>query len=64
MTRAEDERVRVGEVAWTVAIRTDLSIDVDSEGRVLGVERVGDDVRFRDLLDVIEALVLPEDEGE
>lgn len=46
-----------GEVARTVEVRPDLFVDVDEHGWVLGIERVGDCVRARDLEDVIRALV-------
>lgn len=49
--------------AGTIEVRTDLLFDVDDHGRVLGIERIGDDVRPRDLEDVIRVLryVQPEE---
>jgi uncharacterized protein YuzE len=50
------ERIRdFDSVAYTVTIRTDLLVDVDADGRILGIERIGDDVRARDLIDVLLA---------
>lgn len=60
MTRVEYEQIRPcadGEVARTIEVRPDLLLDVDEHGWVLGIERVGDDVRARDLEDVIRELV-------
>ncbi len=57
MTRVKYEQLRDGDVASTVEVRTDLLFDVDDQGHVLGVERIGDDVRATDLADVIRALV-------
>jgi uncharacterized protein YuzE len=62
MPRAEYNEIQPGETAWMVEVRSDLHVDLDADGRVLGVERVGDDVRFRDLEDVIRVLVFPDDE--
>lgn len=44
-------------VARTIEVRSDLFVDVDHAGRVLGVERIGDEVRAADLEDVIRVLV-------
>lgn len=54
--RADYLQIISGEVAGTIEVRTDLLFDVDDAGRVLGIERIGDDVRPRDLEDVIRAL--------
>lgn len=62
MCRADYNRIRVGAVASTVEVRSDLFVDLDDDGRVLGVERIADDVRFRDLEDVISVLAYPDDE--
>lgn len=45
-----------GSVARTLTVRSDLLVDLDADGRVLGVERIGDEVRFGDLCDVIRVL--------
>lgn len=63
--RAGYEYVREFErVAGTVAIRTDLLVDVDADGYVLGVERIGDEVRLRDLLDVLAAARIEEETSQ
>lgn len=56
MTDASYEAIRDGHVARTVCIRTDLLVDLDAAGRVIGVERIGDEVRSRDLEHVIREL--------
>lgn len=62
MVRAEYEHIQDGTVFRTVAVRSDLRIDVDADGYVLGVERVGDDVRQGDLEDVLRCCVYPLEE--
>lgn len=62
--RVEYETIRDGHAEWEAWPRGDLKIYLDGEGRVLRIERHGDDVRFRDLLDVIEVLVMPEESEE
>lgn len=52
-----------GGAARTVEVRSDLFVDVDQTGRVLGVERIGDEVRPRDLEDVVRVLVYRDDVG-
>lgn len=48
--------ILAGSVARTVELHSDLRIDVDVEGYVLGVERDGDDVRMLDLEEVVREL--------
>lgn len=60
---ASYEELAAGTVACTVMVRTDLLVDVDSAGRVLGIERIGDEVRALDLEDVIRVLVWRREPG-
>lgn len=57
MTRVEREHIRDGEVALVASPRSDLKVELDADGRVLAVERTGDDVRYRDLIDVLAETV-------
>ncbi len=51
------EAIGAGDVARTVSVRSDLLMDLDSDGHVVGVERLGnDDVTALDLQDVIRDL--------
>lgn len=61
---ATHETIREGAtIASTVEIRSDLLVDLDEAGRVVGVERIADEVRFRDLCDVLSAARIVEVDG-
>ncbi len=58
------EPIGVGDVARTISVRSDLLVDVDADGQVVGVERLGnDDVTALDLQDVIRELRYPDTEA-
>jgi hypothetical protein len=60
VTYAETEQIEDGKVVGSVWPRGDLSFDIDDDGRVLAVHRINDQVRPRDLEDVIRELRHPD----
>lgn len=60
---ASYEEIQPGTVARTVTVRSDLLVDVDGAGRVLGIERIGDEVRQLDVKDVVRVLRWCGDDG-
>lgn len=60
---ASYQKLREGEVARTVEIRTDLLVDVTADGSVIGIERIGGNVEFADLLGILWRARMPAGDG-
>lgn len=50
------EPIAAGGVARTLEVRPDLLVDLDDDGRPLGIERIGGVVDLAAALDVVRAL--------